>query len=146
MHLEQYGLKFISVEMTFCIILFEMQDSPVPKFLLEPPKELPRPDVIDITEPIDVVLELAKVAQIFEECLRDSEVSAQGGSISRAEVVAFQDHPEATEDPKELEKATMEEVVLLGLPFVITDESEYLFLVDIQSMTEFREDEALSTL
>ena len=56
-------------------------------------------------------------------------------------MVVFQDHLEAIEDPEELE-----EVVLQGLPFVIIDEKEYLFLVDIQSVTVFHKDEALSTL
>ena len=60
--------------MTFCVILIEMQDSLVPKFLPEPPKELPWLDVI--TEMIDAILELAKAAQIYEECLNNNEVSA----------------------------------------------------------------------
>ena len=61
--------------MKFCVILLEMQDSPMPKFLLEPPNELPRPDVTDFIEPIDDVLELAEVTQIYEEFLKDNEVS-----------------------------------------------------------------------
>ena len=97
-------------------------------------------------EPIDDVLELAEVTQIYEEFLKDNEVSTQGGNTSGSEVVVFQDQPEAAKDSEELEEATMEEVVFRGLAFVIIDENEYFFLVDIQSMTGYCEDEPLSTL